>query len=368
MSPQEALLKIKAMFAEATIEPSVDAPEVAVANFAEYVLASGVKVMVDKLEVGGKVTLLDEAGNEVPAPVGEHTLADGSVIFDIETNQMTILTDCNSEISLNDANIIINMIIHYDISCVACYCPVPEFTPINCEITEEYCETEETKVIYDIKWPLFGIDLLDNLDIIPTRCQELPNYPDCGVIESKQIEFRNARNAYLSYINNYLLALSVGRISYAQSIPVVLPPSRYEGDYFYNGPENVGWTQFKVIQGCSCKKIFEENGLVGPQYDFDIVWLTEVQSYGDLPLTGNFGEFCFVIDDGVFYKWDPNTNTWINESSPIIGYPDIEDCAAVQRAQRDYYLLSLNQLMLVWRSFTWSSFHIPLYQIFKYNS
>ncbi len=26
MSPQEALLKIKAMFAEATIEPSVDAP------------------------------------------------------------------------------------------------------------------------------------------------------------------------------------------------------------------------------------------------------------------------------------------------------------------------------------------------------
>jgi glutamate synthase domain-containing protein 3 len=80
MSPQEALLKIKAMFAEAQA-----APEVAVANFAEYVLASGVKVMVDKLEVGGKVTLLDEAGNEVPAPVGEHTLADGSVIVLDET-------------------------------------------------------------------------------------------------------------------------------------------------------------------------------------------------------------------------------------------------------------------------------------------
>ncbi len=85
MSPQEALLKIKAMFAEATIEPSVDAPEVAVATFAEYVLASGVKVMVDKLEVGGKVTLLDEGGKEVPAPTGEHTLADGSVIVLDET-------------------------------------------------------------------------------------------------------------------------------------------------------------------------------------------------------------------------------------------------------------------------------------------
>jgi len=64
---------------------TLPAPEVAVANFAEYVLASGVKVMVDKLEVGGKVTLLDEAGNEVPAPVGEHTLADGSVIVLDET-------------------------------------------------------------------------------------------------------------------------------------------------------------------------------------------------------------------------------------------------------------------------------------------
>jgi septal ring factor EnvC (AmiA/AmiB activator) len=41
--------------------------------------------MVDKLEVGGKVTLLDEAGNEVPAPAGEHTLADGSVIVLDET-------------------------------------------------------------------------------------------------------------------------------------------------------------------------------------------------------------------------------------------------------------------------------------------
>jgi hypothetical protein len=82
MTPIEALEKIKAMFAE---QQEVVAPEVAVANFAEYVLASGVKVMVDKLEVGGKVTLLDEAGNEVPAPAGEHTLADGSVIVLDET-------------------------------------------------------------------------------------------------------------------------------------------------------------------------------------------------------------------------------------------------------------------------------------------
>jgi len=77
MTAQEALLKIKAMFAEAAEAP-VEAP--AVASFAEYVLASGAKVMIDKLELGGKVSLVDDLGNESPAPAGEHMLADGTKI------------------------------------------------------------------------------------------------------------------------------------------------------------------------------------------------------------------------------------------------------------------------------------------------
>lgn len=87
MTPLEALLQIKQMFAEVpqpvqaqempevevTIEPA--APE-----YKEYVLKSGAKVKIDKLEVGGKVVLVDDAGNEAPAPAGEHELADGMVI------------------------------------------------------------------------------------------------------------------------------------------------------------------------------------------------------------------------------------------------------------------------------------------------
>jgi hypothetical protein len=41
-----------------------------------YSLEDGTKVLIDKLEVGGVVTLEDGS----PAPVGEHTLADGSKI------------------------------------------------------------------------------------------------------------------------------------------------------------------------------------------------------------------------------------------------------------------------------------------------
>ena len=87
MTPLEALLQIKQMFAEM---PPVAAPseapsveieiEPAAPEYKEYVLKSGAKIKIDKLEVGGKVMLVDDMGNESPAPAGEHELADGTVI------------------------------------------------------------------------------------------------------------------------------------------------------------------------------------------------------------------------------------------------------------------------------------------------
>lgn len=87
MTPLEALLQIKQMFAEIppVVAPS-EAPAVeieiepAAPEYKEYVLKSGAKVKIDKLEVGGKVVLVDDMGNESPAPAGEHELADGMVI------------------------------------------------------------------------------------------------------------------------------------------------------------------------------------------------------------------------------------------------------------------------------------------------
>ena len=290
------------------------------------------------------------------------------VTFNISKNLMTITTDCESEVSFNDAGVVINMKIYYDISCQSCTgCYTPEFIPISCEITEEYCETTETKVIYPTKWDIFGADYLNDLDIIPSRCTELPNYIDCNITEIVEDEFQTKLQQFKNYQAAYQITLSEGKVSEANDIPVVLPPSRFSGDSFYNGPDNVGWYQMNVIQGCSCKKIFEAEGLFGPEYDFDIVYLTEVQSYGDLPLSSTFGTYCWVIDNGEFYVWDPTSNTWVWDGTPIPGYPDYEFCAITQRQQRNSYLLALNQLMLAWRPFTWTSFHIPLYQIFKYK-
>lgn len=73
MTAQEAIEKIKALFMDA-------APVAAPSKFAEYVLADGNKVMIDILDVGGKVTMVDPSGVETPAPSGDHTLADGTKI------------------------------------------------------------------------------------------------------------------------------------------------------------------------------------------------------------------------------------------------------------------------------------------------
>lgn len=86
MTPLEALLQIKQMFAEmppvaAPSEAPAEAPmEPAAPEYKEYVLKNGAKVKIDKLEIGGSVMLVDDMGNESPAPAGEHELADGTII------------------------------------------------------------------------------------------------------------------------------------------------------------------------------------------------------------------------------------------------------------------------------------------------
>jgi len=290
----------------------------------------------------------------------------GGVVINNSTNKITISTDCESEVSLLDADISVYMVIHYDVSCVCC----EEYVPTECEITAEYCETPD-KVIYDIKIPFTGFDFLDNVNIIPTRCVQLANQIDCsaGGAEDLGVEFRQQRDSYVKYSNEYFLAMVTGQITLAESIPIVLPPSMDNPlNSFYQGPNNVGYLQMNVLQGCSCKRYYESEGLVGPQYDFDIVFLTEVQSYGDLPLTGEFGQRCMVVDEDMWYYWNPNSNNWTDDNTPIVGYPDQEDCASSQREKRNAYLKALNQLGLASRPFTWSNFYIPFYQIYKYKT
>ena len=83
MNPVELLQKVKALVFEGQMpaEKSLGMypkDEEKKKEFSGYTLKDGTEVYIDKLEVGGVVTLEEET--MAPAPAGEHTLADGTVI------------------------------------------------------------------------------------------------------------------------------------------------------------------------------------------------------------------------------------------------------------------------------------------------
>jgi hypothetical protein len=77
MNYQETINKIKALFdMAAPVMPDMAAPaNPDVSGLADYILQDGTKISCDKLAIGGSVTI-----NGTPAPDGDHTLQDGTII------------------------------------------------------------------------------------------------------------------------------------------------------------------------------------------------------------------------------------------------------------------------------------------------
>lgn len=76
MEAKEALKQIKSLLFANQEEASQQEVQV---EFAEGVLSDGTIVKFDKLEAGGMISVVTAEG-EVPAPVGEHELEDGTIV------------------------------------------------------------------------------------------------------------------------------------------------------------------------------------------------------------------------------------------------------------------------------------------------
>lgn len=79
MEAKKALEQIKSLLFADKVAEVVSQEEVAV-EFMEGVLTDGTIVKFDKLEVGGLISVVTPDG-EVPAPVGEHELEDGTMVI-----------------------------------------------------------------------------------------------------------------------------------------------------------------------------------------------------------------------------------------------------------------------------------------------
>ena len=96
MSPIEALNQIKQLFAATDPVVSSNQP---IAAAKEWTLVDGSKIYVDVVEIGQPVFVKDANGVDVPAPMGEYQLADGTKISVSETGTIEeISTESNEPV------------------------------------------------------------------------------------------------------------------------------------------------------------------------------------------------------------------------------------------------------------------------------
>ena len=96
MTAKEALEQIKSLLFSDEV---VSTPEEVITEFAEGVLADGTIVKFDKLEVGGLISVVTEEG-EIPAPVGEHELEDGTIVIVSEPGVIAEVKMVEEEVSV----------------------------------------------------------------------------------------------------------------------------------------------------------------------------------------------------------------------------------------------------------------------------
>lgn len=105
MTAQEALNKIQQLFADSVMPPTEVLPSAQpTENVKEYTLADGSKLMIDKLDIGGTVMIIDTGGNSVAAPMGEYVLADSTVLTVDENSKIVAITPPESNEMPIDTN------------------------------------------------------------------------------------------------------------------------------------------------------------------------------------------------------------------------------------------------------------------------
>ena len=76
MNLNEAIEKLSGLVSKFNAEPTTEQ------TFIDAKLMDGTIIRYESLEVGMPLMVIDEAGNELPAPDGEHELEDGTIVRD----------------------------------------------------------------------------------------------------------------------------------------------------------------------------------------------------------------------------------------------------------------------------------------------
>jgi hypothetical protein len=290
-----------------------------------------------------------------------------NVILDLPNNKITIKTDCDSEISYDDVQVLVNMVIHYDISCVSCGVTCG-YEDSSCEL-DGFCDVNSL----NIPFPMVGIDFLDDKRLHPT-CEEIENYV-CESLYDKEEEWRAVRNVYNVARNQNLIAKYAGaadsdliNLSFHEKYltnpdnETIMRKVGFKNVNLKNWRNNSEYPEwFEVVcSGQSLNDIF-------PGVE-QFVFLPMVNDISEAP-TGIAGDLIQTRDSlGRDFYWSPITNNW-----ELLGVSDcigdkIADLFTTFRAQRDAVLKHTNQVALAILPYLYSGFYLPVWHIKKYKN
>lgn len=280
----------------------------------------------------------------------------GSVNINTTTNKITISSDCNSSVSLNDVDIIVNLKIHYDISC-AC---------------SKNCNPYEF---------LSLLDFMDDEYNVPTH-QELTSYssPNClcdytslaAVTQSRNTAYEGLPyevynqistfvNQAINYSNNSQIGFCEGDNGFGLPDVSYIKGQSFPNNFMRKGrPLKIrGFKNIKASQVEGWYTTTIGSKLSG--YTDDIKYVRAVSDVGDLPVTGQPGDVINVgtVSSYVGYAWDPISNTWSTTF-----FDEIDDNILTPlRARRDSAISKKRNMILAMRPFTWSSNYVLFHSL-----
>ena len=218
------------------------------------------------------------------------------------------------------------MLDHFDIATEKCDCCKPG----DCDYRLTY-----------VNAPFADSDYLDYPPIFPTE------YELDIIVAPNQCEntWVNAYAEFLVY-SKKLIQTEL----YPQPAPTEeLPPNYTAPCYIHKGPQNEGWINYRIANGCPCTP--------------DANYLPFVELVFDLPTTGNSGDAIYVKDEGRFYAWDPIGLVW----DPTYYSNTYETCYNTNNAERNEMFDAYDAFTKAMKPFTWAAYHIPKFQILKYK-
>ena len=272
----------------------------------------------------------------------------GSVNINTTTNQITINSDCESTVSLLDVDIIVNMKIHYDISC-ACSKNCNPYSYISrVDFMDDEYTVPTHQEITSLASPNCNCDYTSLENVSNSYTLALNNDGIGGNIRAQYDYFSRQYN---EYSKNKFSGFCEGDVGF--NIPdVSLINSSFPDNFYYKGrPVKIG---VRLIKASQTESWYTSSvGSILSAYTDDVRYIRAVSNIGDLPITGQPGDLILVgnLGSATGYAWDPVTNDWSDTFYTVIK----DDLLVEISTKRNTLVKDKSALLLSLKTFTWSN-------------